>query len=205
MDPIAATRTHIRSLIDQIAIVLNRVSNGRVTPDMVTWVGFLMHFAIGYYIVIGQLVTGAILLIIFGLFDALDGSLARLQNKASSRGMFLDAVTDRFKEVIVYASIAWYLPAGSNGQILCVVACGMALSISYVKAKGESAIATLKTNAQHQEINRMFHDGIAAFEVRIFVICVGLLTGQIVVAIALLVAVGFVTLVQRFIHVYRAL
>ena len=205
MNVIEVIRTHVRGVIDEIARILNRATKGRITPDMITWTGFLAHFVIGYYIVTGQLVYAAFLLVIFGLFDALDGSLARLQGVASSRGMFLDAVTDRFKEVILYVSMAWYLPAGSYGQILCVAACGVALSISYVKAKGESAIATSSLNNSHQAINHMFHDGLAAFEIRICIVAIGLLSGHIVAAVGVISVLGLITLYQRFVSVYKVL
>lgn len=205
MDPIAPIRSLIRKGIVQIATVLNRVSHGSVTPDMVTWAGFLAHFVVGYCIVAGNLGLAAVLLVIFGLFDTLDGSLARLQKIDSPRGMFLDASTDRFKEVIVYTAIAWYLLGVSEvGAVLSVLACGIALSISYVKAKGESAVALTKGGA-HQEVNRMFHDGLAAFEIRITLLVIGLALNQLPFALSIIVALGLLTLVQRFVHVYRSL
>ena len=205
MDPISPIRSLIRKGITELAVVLNRVSHGSITPDMVTWAGFLAHFVVGYCIVQGNLGFAAVLLVIFGLFDTLDGSLARLQKIDSPRGMFLDASTDRFKEVIVYTAIAWYLLDSSEiGLVLSVLACGTALSISYVKAKGESAIATARGGA-HQEINRMFHDGLAAFEIRITLLVIGLAFHQLPVVLGIIVGLGLLTLAQRFIQVYKAL
>jgi CDP-diacylglycerol---glycerol-3-phosphate 3-phosphatidyltransferase len=205
MDPIAAIRKPIRRNIEHLAIALNGVTRGRVTPDMITWVGFTMHFVIAYYIMTGGLVVAAILLVIFGLFDTLDGSLARLQKIDSPRGMFLDAATDRLKEVILYTAAAWYLLGISDaGVVLSVLACGIALSISYVKAKGEAAFAA-NTSLSHRDINQLFHDGLAAFEIRITLLALGLIIGNLPFALGLIVVLGGVTLVQRFVTVYRAL
>lgn len=205
MHPIATIRQGIRAGMSWFALFLHKLTNGRITPDAVTWVGFLAHFAIGYLIVVGDLVFAAALLFIFGLFDTLDGSLARLQKVDSPRGMFLDASTDRFKEVILYTAVAWYLLDKSEvGLVLSVLACGIALSISYVKAKGESAIA-LTEGGTHRTINNMFHDGLAAFDIRILLLIVGLLLNQLPIVLGVIAAVGSVTLVQRFVHVYRAL
>jgi CDP-diacylglycerol--glycerol-3-phosphate 3-phosphatidyltransferase len=205
MNPIAVIRGYIRKGIEQLAVTLNTVTAGRLTPDMVTWTGFLAHFIIGYAIIVGNLGAAAVLLVIFGLFDTLDGSLARLQKVDSPRGMFLDAVTDRFKEVILYTTIAWYLLDKSEaGLVLAVLACGIALSISYVKAKGEAAIAATK-GGTHQAINKMFHDGLAAFEIRITILIFGLLFAQLPLALGIIVLLGGLTLTQRFLHVYRAL
>lgn len=205
MDPIAVIRKYVRALINQLAVFLNKATRGRLTPDMVTWIGFIAHFAIAYFIITGSFAIAAVLLVVFGLFDTLDGSLARLQEVDSPRGMFLDAVTDRFKEVILYTAISWYLLDVSDvGLVLSVAACGVALSISYVKAKGESAIAATK-GGTHQAINRMFHDGLAAFEIRITLLVLGLAFGQLPFVLGVIVGLGLITLIQRFAHVYRTL
>lgn len=205
MDPIAVIRRYVRSAMQHLAVVLHRVSKGAITPDMVTWTGFAAHFLIGYAIIAGQLQIAAVLLLVFGLFDTLDGSLARLQKVDSPRGMFLDAATDRFKEVILYTSIAWYVVDDSHtAAVLAVLACGISLSISYVKAKGESAIAATK-GGTHQAINKMFHDGLAAFEIRMTTLIVGLLFNSLPLAVGCICAIGIITLSQRFLHVYRAL
>src|ERR1700712_190246 len=88
----------VRKFMREIAKLLNHISGGRVTPNGVTWFGFAMHIPIALLIATDHLVWGGVLLIVFGLFDTLDGELARLQNRVTSNGGFLDASTDRFKE-----------------------------------------------------------------------------------------------------------
>lgn len=205
MDPAAFPRKIIRSQIGRIAGALQTATKGRITPDMVTWTAFIAHFIVAYFIIMGDLQLAAVLLVIFGLFDTLDGSLARLQRVDSPRGMFIDAATDRFKEVLIYTAITWYLLDISDiGLVLSVLACGVALSISYVKAKGESAVVIAK-GGSHQTINRMFHDGFAAFEIRITLLVIGLVCNQLPLVLAMIVGLGIVTLSQRFYAVYKAL
>lgn len=205
MNPIALIRTYIRAFVTQIARLLNNVTGGRLTPDMVTWVGFLAHFAVAYYIVAGDLVIAAVLLVVFGLFDTLDGSLARLQKVDRPRGMFIDATTDRFKEVIIFTAMAAYLLDKSYiGVILCTLACGIALSISYIRAKGESALVAAG-QLSARDINKVFKDGIGAFEIRVTLLAIGLAANQLPVFVGLVVVLGSMTLVERFTRVYRAL
>jgi phosphatidylglycerophosphate synthase len=90
-------RTAVRSLARSVAKLLNSLSGGRLSPNSVTLFGFVMHIPIALLIARGYFIYGGIGLIIFGLFDTLDGELARLQERPSAWGMFLDSITDRMK------------------------------------------------------------------------------------------------------------
>lgn len=199
-------RTHIRAVIKIFAHWLNRVTNGKVSPDTVTWIGFVMHLPIAYCIVRGDYILAAVLLLIFGLFDTLDGELARLQSRASSRGMLLDAVTDRLKEVVLYTGIAVRLSdLHSSAVAWCVVACGASLSVSYVKAKGEAAFASQARGMNHHKLNYMFKDGLMSFEIRMVVLFIGLLTNQLAVAVIFIALSSLLTIIPRYTHIAKEL
>lgn len=138
---IDSIRQFFRSNIRKLAKILDKLSKGRLTPDTVTWVSVLAHLPIAVLIGYGQLEWAAVLLVFFGLFDVLDGELARLQQVASPRGMVLDASTDRIKEVLIYSGAAYYISqtAEAGWAWLAVAACGTTLTVSYIKAKGEVA------------------------------------------------------------------
>lgn len=196
----------IRRQMDRLAIIIDQSSNGRITPNLVTAISLAGHFIVVYYLINGHFLTAGILLIIFGLMDALDGALARQQKAASVQGMFLDASSDRFKEIILYTACAIYF-ANNNlitPIIWCVAACGISVLISYVKAKGEAAFASTK-NMPHESLNRIFQDGLASFEVRISALVVGLISGELFLAIILIAIIGMSTALQRFVLIYRAL
>lgn len=192
--------------MDRLAVVIDRSSGGRITPDFITAVSLVGHLVVVYYLINGHLVVAGLLLIFFGLLDALDGALARHQSTASIQGMFLDASSDRVKDILIYTASAIYF-ANNNLEtpiIWCVAACGVSILISYVKAKGEAAAASLKHIA-HERLNRIFQDGLAAFEVRISMIIFGLITGELFLMIILITLIGTVTACQRFIKIYRYL
>lgn len=203
---IKIVRSCMRRMLRVVASWLNAISGGRLSPDVVTMTGLLMHIPIAYLIVIGQLYWAAGLLFIFGLFDTLDGELARLQHRSSARGMLLDALTDRLKEVILYSGAAVKL--SSNDQMAaawCVLACGASLSVSYVKAKGEAAIANQNKTIDHHTLNYLFQDGIMSFEVRMFVFFVGLLADKLLWAVIIIAVASALTMIKRFINISRAL
>jgi phosphatidylglycerophosphate synthase len=205
---IDAIRTLVRRYMAAIARGLNRLTGGRLHPDTVTIIGFLMHVPIALLIAIpGYDILAAVLLVIFGLFDTLDGELARLQGRASAAGMLLDASTDRMKEVLLYIGIAYLLAAGDHPTTAAwaAAACGASLCVSYVKAKGEAAIATADTKIPHATLNRLFKDGLLTFEIRMVVLVVGLLSGQLVIAIAVIAILASYTALQRLVRISKAL
>jgi phosphatidylglycerophosphate synthase len=198
-------RNLVRKFMQKLARVLNDVSGGRITPNFVTLTGLFAHLPIAWLIAQGYFGYAAVLLVIFGLFDALDGSLARLQGKAGNAGMLLDASTDRMKEVILYTGAAFALVTMNQAYwaVWAVSACGASIVVSYVKAKGETAVAGGKLTAN--EVNRLFQDGLGRFEVRMFLLVVGLLVGELGIVLVAITALSTYTAFERLIKITRKL
>src|SRR5690606_14327938 len=114
-------RNRVRQLMNSLASGLNKATGGKLSPNFVTVFGLLMHVPIGILIASGEHTFAAILLLVFGLFDALDGALARLQNSTSSTGMLLDSVSDRIKEIIVYVCLAFYFVGVHQANLAILV------------------------------------------------------------------------------------
>lgn len=181
----------------RVAKIVNHLTGGRLKPNTVTIVGLLAHVPIAWLIAERQFILGALLLIVFGLFDTLDGELARLQGTTSALGMLLDSTTDRMKEVILYIGIAFALVfTGHTLAIVWIVAaCGGSLLVSYINAWGEVAIAN--SNLYKHKVNQSFRGGFLRFEVRMFALVIGLLLNQLVFVVALLTVLSFYTALQR--------
>lgn len=196
---ISAIKDEVRAWVRHVAVWLNRISGGKVTPNAVTIFGVFMHLPIAILIARGRFILASLLLIIFGLFDTLDGELSRIQKRSSVKGMLLDASTDRIKEVMLYSGAAFYLSltAYPATAVWAVIACGASLTVSYVKAKGEAAVASGEQRIPHEVLNKMFTDGLLTFEIRMCVLILGLLTGQLLVAVAGIAILATLTAVQR--------
>ncbi|MCA9348452.1 CDP-alcohol phosphatidyltransferase family protein [Candidatus Saccharibacteria bacterium] len=200
-------RQSVRKPISRLAKSLDSLSKGKISPDSITIAGFLAHIPIALLIAYGYLFAGALLLIVFGLFDTLDGELARLQKRASPAGMLLDASTDRLKEVLLYGGAAYYLSTHVTSELtfVAVIACGASLCVSYVKAKGESAVATSDKKPSHTTLNKLFADGLATFEIRMLILIIGLLTNQLLASIIIIAILSIYTAVFRLIKISRYL
>lgn len=87
-----------------------------VSPNALSWsaLAFAALAAVSFYAPsVIPLALGAALVILSGLFDALDGGVAKITRKTSPRGDFLDHVLDRYGDVLMLAGIAFgpYSPA----------------------------------------------------------------------------------------------
>lgn len=191
----------VRGWMKLIAVVFNRLTRGQVSPNTVTLIGVFAHILIAFLIADGRYIQSGILLIIFGLFDALDGALARLQKKESSLGMLLDASTDRMKEVLIYTGIAYNFIVKEVPYLAvwAVAACGGSLLVSYVKAKGETAIAS--SGLSSAKVNKVFNDGLLRFEVRMAILVAGLLANRLSLALIVIAVGAWLTAIDRLIKI----
>jgi len=180
----------VRRVIRSFAHTLDKLSGSRITPNDITLFGTFMHIPIALLIAARANILAAVLLLLFGLFDTLDGELARLQHCESPKGRLLDSITDRIKEVLLYSGAA-YATIASTGRpylaVWAVAACGCALLTSYVNAVGDAIMAGQKTK-QHAS-NTAFRIGLFSFEIRMFILLVGLLINEVPAAI-ILIAIG---------------
>lgn len=198
-------RSLVRSYMNMVARILNKLTGGRLSPNFVTIFGLLMHLPIAWLIAYDKNELAAVLLVVFGLFDTLDGELARLQKRASNAGMLLDASTDRIKEVLLYTGAAFAITVGEQPRMAAwaVAACGASLCVSYIKAKGETAVRD--SNLSANEVNRLFQDGLFRFEVRMFLLVVGLLSNRLVLAVIVIAIGASLTAISRLIKISRKL
>ncbi len=195
----------VRKPMRAIARLLNTLSRGRLSPSVVTYISLIAHVPIAYLIAMGNFIPATILLVIFGLFDTLDGELARLQKTDGPRGMVLDASTDRMKESLLYIGLAYFFVQNDLDifAVWSVAVCAGALLVSYVKAKAETAVKDKNLSAN--QINRLFKSGLMRYEVRMFVLVIGLLFNVLSYAVVILAITTWLTAFWRLAKVLNGL
>lgn len=205
-DPTETIGNNIRVLMAKFAHVLNKVTRGRLRPAHITTLSFLGHIPAAWALWTNRPYLAAGLIAGFGLLDALDGALAREQKTVSKLGMFFDAVTDRMKEIVLYSALAIYVNANYFDSIALWVVpavAGTSLLVSYVKAKGEMAVST--DTHDKQALNRAFSQGIARYEIRMFLLIFGLVTELLPSVLNLIIALNLMTASLRFVEIARLL
>jgi phosphatidylglycerophosphate synthase len=108
----------------------------RVSPNTITAVSLAMCAACGVAAGLGQLGAAVWLYTLAGIFDIVDGRIARLQNKSSNSGALFDSVSDRWGELFIFTGYAWYLR--ETVWLLAVMgAIGSSMMVSYTRARAE--------------------------------------------------------------------
>jgi len=168
-----------------------------ITADMMTIVGITMSAAAAIVIGSGNLLLGMILMALTGLPDLLDGAIAKAAGTSSTRGAYFDSVADRLTDIMLFSGLAWYLSDTRDGQIhmLPVAVMGLAIMISYQRAKAESLGFDAK-------------GGLMERAERFIALGVGLFLGSFNVNLLLAVlwvmfALTAITAIQRFLKVWK--
>ena len=112
-----------------------------VSANMVTAIGALFTILAAIFTFPrGQFFLGTMLIIVFVLFDLLDGTVARLSAKGSnSWGALLDSTLDRLTDAVILGSILWFCIDTEDPLVpLVLLSIVFGFLISYIKARSES-------------------------------------------------------------------
>jgi CDP-diacylglycerol--glycerol-3-phosphate 3-phosphatidyltransferase len=164
-----------------------------ISPNVVTIVGFFLMVGIALVLAQGYLFLGGILMIGAGLFDAMDGTLARMMGQTSRFGAFLDSTLDRYSEAVIFFGLFIYLSGQNNHNmelILIYATVIGSLMVSYARARAEGIGVPLK-------------DGLFTRFERVFLLVCGLLFNQLVIVLWILAIFSNFTAVQRMYMVWR--
>jgi CDP-diacylglycerol--glycerol-3-phosphate 3-phosphatidyltransferase len=190
-------RARALGLLNSIARLFVRL---RVSPNALTLAGFIGMCLIALVIAAGHEAVGGVLIIFAGLFDSVDGALARLSGRVTKFGAFLDSTLDRWAESALFLAIVFRgVELQDNLTVyLAVAALIGSLLVSYTRARAEGLGASIKEG------------WFTRFE-RMAVLIAGLILtawlGPIILTIALAILAVFanLTAVQRVLAARRVL
>jgi len=173
--------------------VVGILSKSGVTPNALTLINLALNIIAAYVIAAGYFLLGGVLVLVAGLFDLLDGALARFTKQATRFGAILDSVVDRIAEAAILCGLLiWYIPqeeAGLEIVLIFVVLIGSFL-ISYIRARAEG-------------LGWQCQVGLFTRAERVIVLAIGLLINQIFIALCVLVVFVFITVVQRLVYLRK--
>jgi len=136
-------RTFFKGFLDKAAGAVNKTG---ILPNTITLLGLIGNTIGAVLLATGRIQLGGLIIVLMGPVDALDGSMARLRGDSTEFGAFVDSVTDRYSELVIFAGLlAYYLQAGDwlYCGLVYLAAAGSVL-VSYVKARAEALGFTAK-------------------------------------------------------------
>jgi CDP-diacylglycerol--glycerol-3-phosphate 3-phosphatidyltransferase len=159
----------------------------RVRPWHLTLLAVALNSLTGALILAGRWFLAGMVLLVAGLCDVFDGSVARHRGEQKRSGAFLDAVLDRISDAIVFACLFWALADDGRtlDAALALFTLVVSLSVSHIRAEAE-AVGLLLTEGFFQRLERFL------------ALMIGLLVpGAMTPVLVVLAALGAVTVVQR--------
>ncbi len=180
-------RVFFKGVLDPIARFLNRLG---LMPNTITILGLVGNTIGAYFLARGQMTIGGIFILLMGPVDALDGTMARLRGEASDFGAFVDSVTDRYSELVIFGGLIFYF--SQQGQTLPVV-------LSYLAAAGSVLVSYTRARAQSLGVETKV--GILTRFERYLVLAPCLVLNYPMVALWILAVLANVTALQRIIDV----
>ncbi len=158
-----------------------------IRPNMITGAGLFGNLIAGILIAQGFLLWGGLLALVVGPFDALDGTMARLLNESSRYGAFVDSVTDRYSEIVLYGGLLiFFIQTGSwQDALLVFLAVIGSIMVSYIRARAESLDFSAKV-------------GLLTRAERYLVLIPGIIIGYPRISLWILAVLTNFTAIQRF-------
>ena len=176
-------------LVVPAATALGRLG---LTPNGLTLIGLALILATAVVLALGHNVWGGALFIIAGIFDALDGTLARVTNRQTRFGAFLDSTSDRYADAaILFGVMVPFLQTGREIQVmLAFIALVGSVLVSYTRARAEGLGLECKVGL------------LTRFE-RFIIIAIGLFFNLVTPMLWVMAILTNVTAIQRIVHVWR--
>ena len=134
-------RISLRSVLDSFLVnpILFLLLKLKLTPNAVTFLGFLICCISAYFISSGSFLVGGLLVLFSGFMDIFDGALARKMELITDRGAFLDSTFDRLSEAIVLIGLIYFFSTSNETNLVLLTSLSLVFSIliSYLRARIE--------------------------------------------------------------------
>lgn len=130
-------RLRFGSILDPVAAFLLKIG---LKPNTMTILGLVGNTIGAYFLSQGWMTIGGIVILLMGPVDALDGTMARMKGEPTTFGAFVDSVTDRYSELIIFGGLfIFYLNQGEwLGASLAYISASGSILVSYIRARAHS-------------------------------------------------------------------
>ena len=129
-----------------IRLIVHGLALSKIHPNVLTFLGLVINAGAAVLLATGQFRAAGFVIIGAGIFDMVDGRVARETNQVTRFGGFFDSVLDRYSDLaLLVGLLVWY---GSINRPFYVVLTAIAMTgsvmVSYTRARAENTIPTCK-------------------------------------------------------------
>jgi CDP-diacylglycerol--glycerol-3-phosphate 3-phosphatidyltransferase len=175
-----------------ILLIVRGLALSRIHPNVLTFLGLVINIVAAWMLAMGQFRWGGAVVIGAGLFDMVDGRVARETNRVTRFGGFFDSVLDRYSDLgLLMGLLVWY---GSINRPFYVVLTALAMAgcvmVSYTRARAENSIPMCKV-------------GFMERPERVVLMIIGLLFDRMAPVLWVIAVLANVTVVHRMVFTWQ--
>ena len=171
----------------------------RISPNVLTFIGLLINIGaavlFGYASIDNQrqmFLYAGLVIIAAGIFDMVDGRVARATNQVTQFGGFFDSVVDRYSDVALFFGLLVYYARANRFFYVVLVGVVMVSSVmvSYTRARAESLIGNCKV-------------GFMERPERIVLVIIGALFNHMAPVLWVIAVLSNITVIHRIMYTYQ--
>src|SRR5580658_8810039 len=175
-----------------IQAIVNALALSRVHPNVLTFIGLLINIWAAFLFGYGRFLWAGIVVIGAGLFDMVDGRVARETNRVTRFGGFFDSVLDRYSNLALLVGLLVYY--ASINRFFYVVLTAIVMTgtvlISYTRARAENTIPKCKV-------------GFLERPERVVLIIIGALANRMAPVLWVIAVLSNITVISRIIYTWE--
>ncbi|HEX6306201.1 MAG TPA: CDP-alcohol phosphatidyltransferase family protein [Anaerolineales bacterium] len=130
-------RLRFKGILDPVGGFLNKIG---LMPNTMTILGLMGNSLGAIFLAQGKMTLGGILILLMGPVDALDGTMARLRGESGKFGAFVDSVTDRYSELVIFAGLLIFYLVQDEWLLagLTYLAAAGSVLVSYIRSRAQA-------------------------------------------------------------------
>jgi CDP-diacylglycerol---glycerol-3-phosphate 3-phosphatidyltransferase len=175
-----------------VRLIVGALALSRINPNVLTFLGLVINMVAATFLAFGRFRTAGFVIIFAGLFDMVDGRVARATNQVTRFGGFFDSVLDRYSDLALFVGLLVYYGAINRPSYVVLTAIVMTASvmISYTRTRAENIVPTCKV-------------GFLERPERIVLLIIGALFDRMAPVLWVIAVLGNLTVIHRMIFTYQ--
>jgi CDP-diacylglycerol---glycerol-3-phosphate 3-phosphatidyltransferase len=175
-----------------IRLFVRALALSKINPNVLTFLGLVINMIAATFLAFGRFRTAGCVIIFAGVFDMVDGRVARETNRVTRFGAFFDSVLDRYSDIALLVGLLVYYGTVNRASYVVLTAIVMAASvmISYTRTRAENIVPTCKV-------------GFLERPERIVLFIIGALFDRMAPVLWVIAVLGNLTVAHRMIFTYQ--
>ena len=175
-----------------ILLIVRGLALSRIHPNVLTFLGLLVNGVAAALLASGRFLAAGVVIMVAGLFDMVDGRVARETNRVTRFGGFFDSVLDRYSDLVLLMGLLVYYASINRFFYVVLTAVVMtgSVMVSYTRARAECAIPRCKV-------------GFMERPERLVLFIIGALTGRMAQVLWVIAVLSNLTVAHRMIYTWQ--